>query len=93
MKEIKKEKLGFSIFEKFEITMQPFMENGIEYLEVRLIEGNNKEKMQRFIAEALREKQRLGFKIRTLHLPQLADHDLSSLDEDVRLKAVENQKA
>ena len=93
MKTFKKEKLGFSISNRFNITMDAFVENGINYLEVRLLHGNDKELMQSFISEALREKQRLGFKIRTLHLPQLADHDLSSLDEDVRLKAIEKQKA
>ena len=64
MKTSKNEKLGFSISDRRKITMEPFVENGINYLEVRLLEGNNKEKMQSFINEALTQKQKLGFKIK-----------------------------
>ena len=92
MKTIFKEKLGISITDSFEIRMQPFMENCINYLEVRLIRGNDSERMKNFISAACREKQRLGFEIYTVHLPQLANHDISSLDEETRLQAIENQK-
>ena len=87
-----KEKLGFSISQKFDGTMEVFMANGINYLEVRLVKGNDKELIKRYINTALAEKERLGFEIYTVHLPQLPDHDLSSLDEETRLKSIENQK-
>lgn len=92
MKTIFKEKLGISITDSFEICMQPFMENGINYLEVRLIRGDDLELMQNFINEAFEKKQKLGFKINTVHLPQRYDHDIASLDESVRVKAIEYQK-
>ncbi len=92
MKHIFKEKFGFSICDKFEGSMEVLMENGINYLEVRLIEGNDIELMQHHIDTALLEKERLGYEICTVHLPQLYDHDLSSLNEKTRIKAIEKQK-
>ena len=83
-----KEKLGFSISQKFDGTMEVFMANGINYLEVRLVKGNDKELIKSYINTALAEKERLGFEIYTVHLPQLPDHDLSSLDEETRLKSI-----
>ena len=92
MLNIFKEKFGFSISEKFDGTMEVLMANGINYLEVRLVKGNDKELMKSYIDTALAEKERLGFEIYTVHLPQLKDHDHSSLDEETRLKSIENQK-
>ncbi len=86
------EKLGFSISQKFDGTMDAFMAHGIRYLEVRLVKGSDRELMQSYIDTALREKKRLGFEIYTLHLPQLVDYDFSALDEQVRLAAIEKQK-
>ncbi len=92
MTNIFKEKLGFSICQKFGGTMDAFMANGINYLEVRLVQGDDRPLMQQYIDTAYSEKQRLGFEIYTLHLPQLDTYDLSSLDEAIRLQAIENQK-
>ncbi len=87
-----KEKFGFSICQKFDGTMETLMKYGINYLEVRLVPGNDRPLIKSYIDTALREKERLGYEIYTVHLPQLADYDLSSLDEEVRIKAIENQK-
>lgn len=92
MANVFKEKLGFSVIDDFKDTMDVFMANGINYMEVRLIKGNDIELMEKYIATALSEKKRLGFEIYTLHLPQLYDHDISSLCEETRLNALKKQK-
>lgn len=92
MKKIFKEKMGFSVIDTFEGTMDVLMENGINFMEVRLIKGNDLDLMQSYINTALAEKKRLGFEIYTVHLPQLYDHDISSLDEETRLNAIKKQK-
>lgn len=91
MKHIFKEKFGFSIGQKFE-AMEELMKNGINYLEFRIVKGNDRELIQGYIDFILKEKARLGFETYTVHLPQLPDYDLSSLDENMRTEAIKKQK-
>lgn len=91
MKHTFKEKFGFSIGQKFE-AMEELMKNGINYLEFRIVKGNDRELIQGYIDFILKEKARLGFETYTVHLPQLPDYDLSSLDENMRTEAIKKQK-
>lgn len=86
-------KFGFSIGEKFDGPLPILVENGINYLEVglRLI-ATDKEFLKNAIDFTLEEQKRLGFEIRTAHLPFSAGYDLSVLDEEARLQAIERQK-
>ena len=86
-------KFGFSIGQKFDGPLPVLVENGLNYLEVglRLITSERE-----FLKDALdfvsEEQKRLGFEVRTAHLPFSAGYDLSVLDEDARKQAIENQK-
>ncbi len=91
MKHIFKEKFGFSIGQKFD-AMEELMKNGINYLEFRIVKGNDRELIQGYIDLILKEKARLGFETYTVHLPQLSDYDLSNPDEEKRLEAIKKQK-
>jgi len=91
MKKIYKEKFGFSIGQKFD-ALEELMKNGINYLEFRIVKGNDRELIQGYIDLILKEKERLGFETYTVHLPQLPDYDLSSTNEEQRLEAIKKQK-
>ena len=86
-------KFGFSIGQKFDGPLPILVENGINYLEVglRLI-TSDREFLKNAIDFTLEEQKRLGFEIRTAHLPFSAGYDLSVLDEEERLQAIERQK-
>ncbi len=86
-------KFGFSIGQKFDGPLPILTENGINYLEVglRLI-VNEREFLKNAMDFVLEEQKRLGFEIKTAHLPFSSGYDLSSLDDDERIKAVERQK-
>lgn len=93
MKQLFKHKFGFSIGQKFEGPLPILTDNGFNYLEVglRLI-TSDREFLNNAIDFVIKEKQRLGFEVKTAHLPFSAGYDLSTLDEEERLQAIENQK-
>lgn len=92
MKKIYKEKLGFSISQKFDGPLEELVKNGINYLEFRIVKGNDRELITGYRDFILKEKARLGFETYTVHLPQLPDYDLSNPDEEIRLEAIKKQK-
>jgi len=92
VKKIYKEKFGFSIGQKFDGPLEVLVNNGINYLEFRIVKGNDRELIQGYIDLILKEKKRLGFETYTVHLPQLPDYDLSNPDEEIRLEAIRKQK-
>ena len=92
MKKIYKEKLGFSISQKFDGPLEVLVNNGINYLEFRIVKGNDRELITGYRDFILKEKARLGFETYTVHLPQLPDYDLSNPDEEMRLEAIKKQK-
>ena len=92
MKKIYKEKLGFSISQKFDGPLEVLVNNGINYLEFRVVKGNDRELITGYRDFILKEKARLGFETYTVHLPQLPDYDLSNPDEEMRLEAIKKQK-
>lgn len=93
MAKLFKRKFGFSIGQMFDGPLPILTQNGLNYLEVglRLI-ASNREFLKNAIDFVLEEQKKLGFEIKTAHLPFSADYDLSRLDESERKKAVENQK-
>ncbi|MBO5742996.1 MAG: sugar phosphate isomerase/epimerase [Clostridia bacterium] len=93
MKKIFKRKFGFSIGQMFDGPLPILTENGFNYLEVglRLI-ASNREFLKNAIDFVLEEQKKLGFEIKTAHLPIIADYDLSNLNEEKRLEAIEKQK-
>lgn len=93
MTKLFKHKFGFSIGEKFEGPLPILTDNGFGFLEVglRLI-TSDREFLNNAIDFVIKEKERLGFETRTAHLPFSPGYDLSVLNEDERLQAIENQK-
>ena len=92
MKKIYKEKFGFSSSQSFGEQLDHLMDNGINYLEFRVVKGNDRELIQGYIDLILKRKAELGFETYTVHLPQLSDYDLSNPDEEQRLEALKKQK-
>lgn len=85
------EKLGISIIGKLEGVTETFVENGIRYLEFRIVQDDYDE-IARRVKIILEEKEKSGIITRTVHLPQKGSFDLSQPDEELRLKALANQK-
>ncbi|MBO7289328.1 MAG: sugar phosphate isomerase/epimerase [Clostridia bacterium] len=85
-------KLGVSNIECFDGRMEFFCKNGINYMEFRVIKGDNRPLIQSYTDKILAEKKKIGYEIRTVHLPQLFTYDLSQTDDFARLKAIQNQK-
>ena len=92
MKKIYKEKFGFSTGQSFGEQLDVLMDNGINYLEFRIVKGNDRELIQGYIDLILKRKAELGFETYTVHLPQLPDYDLSNTNEEQRLEAIKKQK-
>ena len=87
-----KEKLGVSIVERYPGVTESLVAHGIHYMEVRVVKGNDPDLIRRLIGIALNEKRKSGIKSPTVHLPQMQSFDISQTDEELRLKALENQK-
>ena len=64
-----KEKLGVSIIGKLEGVTETFVENGIRYLEFRVVKDDYDEIDER-VRIILNEKEKSGIITRTVHLPQ-----------------------
>ena len=93
MKKLFKRKFGFSIGQKFDGPLPILTENGINYLEVGLrLVTSDREFLKNAMDFVLEEQKKLGFEIKTAHLPFSAGYDLSVLNDDERKKAIENQK-
>lgn len=92
MKNIFKEKFGFSTSQSFGEHLDVMMDNGINYIEFRIVKGNDRELIKGYIDLILKRKAELGFKTETVHLPQLHDYDLSNPNEEERLEAIRKQK-
>ena len=85
-------KLGVSNIECFDGRMNSFVQNGINYMEFRVIKADNRALIQNYTDKILEEKKKIGYKIRTVHLPQLCNFDLSLTDDFARIKSIQNQK-
>ena len=86
------EKLGVSTSHRFDKSMDYFVKKGVNCLEFRVIKGDDRRLIQSQVDLVMKEKNRLGFEVYTIHLPQMYTYDLSLTDDFARLKALQNQK-
>lgn len=83
------EKLGISILGKLKDVTETFVEHGIKYLEYRITNADY-ELIKERVRIILEEKDKSGIITRTVHLPHREGFDLSDIDEEKRVAALEN---